>query len=390
METLAAVMTAKGVGAISDIRLTGPDAPRIIEQVFKPLVNKPPTLQSSKILVGNVCEDGRVIDHIVLGCEGAGSFSINCHGNPLIVSEIMRLLQENGAKPVRPEEMLKQYFTDSVQLNTIAAEAQLAQINAVTLEGTKIILNQAGPGLVKVLTGWLENIDSISIAEVRRRAGLILENSQPARLIINGCRAVIAGPPNSGKSTLLNYLCGKQKSIVTDIPGTTRDWVAATCRIESLLLEFIDTAGLAEYLAAETSVDKAAQDKTTELLGDADLVLLVLDGSIDTGRHTEQMLGKIAHSRILVLLNKSDLPAKLDESKLPRSLGRPLSISAKFGTGIEQLITNIRDILGITSFDLKTPVCFTARQENLLKKLVEIESKGQVGELILQLLNGPM
>ena len=390
METLAAVMTAKGIGAISTVRLTGAHASRIIEKIFKPAGSKSLTLQRGKILVGNILENGRVVDHIVLGCEDADVFSINCHGNPLIVSEIMRLLQLNGAKPAQPDQMLKQSFAGTAKPHTVAVEAQLAQVNAVTLEGTKLILNQAGPGLAKVLTNWLENIDSVSLAEIHRQAGLILENSRSARLIINGCRTVIAGPPNSGKSTLLNCLSGRQKSIVTDIPGTTRDWVAATCRIESLLLEFIDTAGLAEYLTAETSIDKAAQDKTAGLLEGADLVLLVLDGSIDTDPHTERMLNKIAHSRILVLLNKSDLPSKFDKSKLPQNLDKPLSISAKFGTGIEQLISKIRDTLDVTGFDLNTPVCFTGRQKNLLKQLAKIESKDQAGELISLLLNGPI
>jgi tRNA modification GTPase len=390
METLAAVMTAKGVGAISSIRLAGPDAPQIIEKIFKPVGKKSLTLQKGKILVGDIFENSQNIDHVVVGCEDSDNFSINCHGNPLIVAEIMRLLQENGAKPAPPEEMLKQYFAESAKTNSIALETQLAQLKSVTLEGTKIILNQAGPGLARVLTNWLDDIDSIPLDEVRRQAGLILKNSQPARLIINGCKVVIAGPPNSGKSTLLNCLCGRQKSIVTDIPGTTRDWVGATCRIEGLLMELFDTAGLAEYLADENSVDKAAQEKTTELLHNADLVLLVLDGSSDTEQITEQMLSKIVHTKVLFLLNKSDLPAKFDERNLPESLSRVLRISAKFGNGIEQLIQKIRDTLGVNGFDLKIPVCFTNRQEELLKKLVKIESKDRVRELISQLLNGPI
>ncbi len=390
MDTLAAVMTAKGVGAISSIRLAGRNASRIIERIFKPLGGRPLMIKDGKILLGDILDNGGLIDHVIIGCEDAENFSINCHGNPLIVSEIMRLLLKNGAKSAQPEELLKCHFSDVIQANSIALEAQLAQIKAVTLEGTKIILNQAGTGLAGMLTDWLDGIDSIRLDEIHRQASLILENSQPARLIISGCSVVIAGPPNSGKSTLLNYLCGRQKSIVTDIPGTTRDWVGATCRLEGLLMELFDTAGLAEYLAAEISVDKAAQEKTAELLANADLILLVLDGSSDSEQLTEQMLSKIAHTRILVLLNKSDLPARFDEGKLPKKLGLPLRVSAKFGHGIEQLITQIRDIFGVSGFDLKIPVCFTERQQLLMKQLANIESKDSATQVISELLNGPV
>ncbi len=388
METIAAVMTAKGVGAISSIRLAGSRASQIIENIFKSAGGKPLKIQNGKILLGDILDNGQIIDHVIIGCEGIEGFSINCHGNPLIVAEIMRLLQENGAKPVQPEELLKHYFAEAAQQSSIALEAQLAQVKATTLVGTKIILNQTGPGLAGVLTNWLDNIDSVPLTEIHRQARLILENSQPAQLIISGCSIVIAGPPNSGKSTLLNCLCGRQKSIVTDIPGTTRDWVGATCRIESLLMELFDTAGLAEYLAAKTSLDKAAQRKTAELLHKADLVLLVLDGSSNAEQLTEQMLSKIAHIKVLTILNKSDLPRKLDESKLPKNIGRPLGISAKFGNGIEQLIQEIRDTLGVSGFNLQSPVCFTDRQQDLLRQLVNIKSKDRVAQLISELLNG--
>ncbi|GAI47024.1 unnamed protein product, partial [marine sediment metagenome] len=152
--------------------------------------------------------------------------------------------------------------------------------------------------------------------------------SQTAKLIIAGCTMVIAGPPNSGKSTLLNCICGKQKAIVTDIKGTTRDWVSAKCQIGSLSAELIDTAGLDEKLAAtpENILAKKSQEKTARILEQADLVLLVLDNSqpIDQldGRLIEKITGKLvlseAEGKILTVLNKSDLPAKLNAAKLPQ------------------------------------------------------------------------
>ncbi|GAJ06731.1 unnamed protein product, partial [marine sediment metagenome] len=195
----------------------------------------------------------------------------------------------------------------------------------------------------------------------------ILENSRTAKLIIAGCTAALIGPPNSGKSTLLNYLAGRQKAIVTDIKGTTRDWIEAVCRIESLSLRLIDTAGLDEKLPApKDTVEKAAQKKSVQILEQAELVLLVLDNNQTNDRLDERLLGKITKKKIITVLNKCDLPAEFDTGKLPEILSNTVQISAKDGTGIENLLEKIRQICGVADFGLKTSVVFTSRQENLL------------------------
>lgn len=388
MDTLAAVMTGKGAGAISTIQLVGADGAQIIETIFKSAGGKPTELEPGKILLGHITNGKETIDHVVIGCEGPDNFAINCHGNPLIVEMIMKLLQKNGAEPVLPEELLKQTFTTQGKVNTIALEAKLAQLKAVTLEGAKIISNQVQVGLAKTAARWLNNIDSISLTTITNQAEAILESSKTAKLIIEGCKVAIVGPPNSGKSTLLNCLCGRQKSIVTDIAGTTRDWVGAMCRLESILMELFDTAGLYEMVEPANAVDKAAQQKTTELLAEADLVLLVLDGSQSAQQLDEVMLEKITDKKVLTLLNKSDLPAKFDEKQLPENLARTLKISALLGEGIDSLIEKIRRTLGVSDFDLCHPVCFTPRQEKLLRKLAGCKSKRPAKSVIAELLNG--
>ena len=386
MDTLAAVMTGKGVGAISSIQLIGAGATEIIEKIFKPAGNKPLRLERDKILLGDIINGDELIDRVVIGCEGENNFAINCHGNPLIVEMIMQLLQQNGARPVGSEQMLKEIFTAQGQGNSIALEAKLAQIKACTLEGTKIIANQADAGLTKTARHWLEDIDSISLTAICKETEAILKRSQTAKLIIYGCKVVLAGPANSGKSTLLNCLCGRQKSIVTDIAGTTRDWVGACCRFEWLFMELFDTAGLGATQG--DSVDKAARQKTAELLADADLVMLVLDSSETNEQLDELLLEKVAGKRVLTVLNKSDLPAKFDESRLPQSLAETVKISALLGDGIDNLIEKIPKMLGIVGFDLSAPVCITCRQENLLSKLVAAKSKAAATSLIRELLNG--
>jgi tRNA modification GTPase len=218
--------------------------------------------------------------------------------------------------------------------------------------------------------------------------GRILESSRTAKLIIEGCTAALIGPPNSGKSTLLNALAGRQKAIVTDIKGTTRDWVEALCRIESLSLRLIDTAGLNKKVhAAEDVIEQAAQKKSIEILQQADLVLLVLDSSQTNDRLDKEFLTKIGGKRVLTVLNKCDLPAKFDAGKLPEALSSSVKISAKEGTGIESMLEKVRQICGVADFNVKTAVCFTQRQINLLQQLTHTKSTQRAASIITELLN---
>jgi len=303
---------------------------------------------------------------------------------------IMKLLRSHGVVILTAEELLAKSFAADESLNAIAIEAKLAQLSAKTLLGTKIIAGQIDAGLTGKTTQWLDRERNVSLDQIKAEARRILENSRPAGLIISGCTAVLAGPPNSGKSTLLNCLAGRQKAIVTDIEGTTRDWVSATCRIGPLSVKLIDTAGLDRELAvtSRSTIENAAQDRTSQLLEDAELVLLVLDNSRDAGWLDGLCTENIAGKRILTVLNKSDLPAKFDPAGLPESLGRPIQISAKLGTGIHTLKQNILQTTATADFDPKTPVAFTSRQKKLLRQLATAKSSRQSGSIISELLNG--
>ena len=156
-------------------------------------------------------------------------------------------------------------------------------------------------------------------------------------------------------------------------------------------MKLIDTAGLDEKLAAgKDTIEKAAQKKTSEILEQADLVLLVLDNSRPADQLDEHLLERIANKEIITVLNKSDLPAKFDTGNIPKTLSNTVQISAKFGTGIEDLTEKIRQTSGIAGFDLRAPVVFTGRQENLLKQLKNAKSKQQAASIITELLNGQL
>lgn len=392
MAAFAAVMTGKGTGAISTVQVFGDTAEAVIKKIFKPGGEKPPTFQTGKILLGTIVDAQEAIDHVTVGCEGPETFAIHCHGNPLINEMIMQLLQQYGVTLLTTDQLLTKILAAQKHINTIELEAKLTQPGTKTLEGTKLIANQIDAGLRKKIAEWLENINAISIDQIKNDAGRILKNSRTAKLIITGCKAVIAGPPNTGKSTLLNCLAGRQKAIVTDIKGTTRDWVSARCKIGPLSIELIDTAGLDEELAAapERVVEKASQQKTAQILEDADLVLLVLDNSRPVDQLDAGLIEKIADRNVLTVLNKSDLPPELDTGKLPQILANTVQISAKFETGIENLTQKIQKLAGVADFDLHTPVCFTGRQENLLKQLKNAKSREQAASIITELLNGQL
>lgn len=388
MSVYAAAMTGKGTGAIATVQVFGDGAQRILGSIFKSSAKNPAELKTGKILLGRITDGDKTIDQVTIGCEGPQTFAINCHGNPLIVQMIMELLGRHNIELVGAEELLTKTLTARKSLNTIAIEAKLAQLNARTLQGTKILANQIDGGLSK----WLENAKTAPLDQIASQAGRILADSQPAKLIIFGCTIVLAGPPNSGKSTLLNCLAGRQKAIVTDIAGTTRDWVSAQCEIGPLSATLIDTAGLDEKLATDPhgTVERAAQEKTSEMLDNADLILLVLDISLPADRLDAALLERMTGRKVLTVLNKSDLPARFDAALLPENLGKPLKISAKFGTGIETLKAKVLQITDTADFGLHTPVAFTTRQENLLNQLVTAKSRHQAISIISELLDGRM
>ena len=373
-------MTARAPAAISNIQLLGTDAEKVLKQIFTPAKSKTPDFSRGNILLGNIIDNGKTIDEVIIGCEGTDNFTINCHGNPLIVEMIMQLLQSRGVKLAAPDDILHYLAQQKYPNDAIVIESEIAITKAATLAGAKIIKHQMKMGLKQTVQWWLDNLETLQIADIRDGVEQILKDSRTARLIIEGAKIVLAGPPNTGKSTLFNKLCDKEKAVVTDIAGTTRDWISARLRFKDLAVELVDTAGTSDKLGKNSPIDAESQTRALQLLKTADLVLLVLDTN-KINSHKE-----LKNKNTLVVLNKSDLGIKTDEAEFADSL----KISAKTGEGIKVLIEKILQKLAVTDFDIQKTVCFTPRQSELIGQIADASSKKQITDTIAQLLNAPI
>ena len=385
----AAVMTGQGMGAIATVQVLGDSAETILREVFQRKNGQSFEPTVGRVLLGGIVEDGAILDEVTMGCEGPGLFAVHCHGNPLLVERIMGLLQRRGVEVIPAGQLLARILARHKTLDSIAVEAKLALATVKTLEGAAILANQVEGGLSEKVRQWRDHLDSIALEEIATEAGDILKHSEPARLIISGCTIALVGPPNTGKSTLLNTLAGREKAIVSDIRGTTRDWVSAEIHIPPLAATIIDTAGLDSAITVSAGVDRAAQQKSVGIIERADLILLVLDLSQPIEQLPVSVDRQLFGRRVVTVLNKADLPPQVDVSRLPRHLGDTVQISAKQGTNIDDLIRAIRGVCGVAALDPRVPVAFTGRQRRLLEALRHSDSEVKAYAILREFLESP-
>ncbi len=389
MAVCAAVMTGPGMGAIATVQLCGEAAEEVLRKVFRSRSGRPFEPAAGQVTLGSIADEGAIIDEVTIGGEGPCTFAIHCHGNPLIVARIMELLRRYGVQAVPAEQLLAGVLASQKTQSVISIEAKQALATLKTIEGAAIIANQVKAGLSEKIRQWQDQLDSTPLERTAAEARDILKHSEPARLILSGCTIALVGPPNTGKSTLLNTLAGREKALVSDIRGTTRDWISAEIHLPPLAATIIDTAGLDSGMSASGSIDQAAQQKTAAIAERADLVLLVLDLSQPAEQLSEAVVQPLAGRKVITVLNKADLPSRLDLAHLPDTRGPTVRISAQQGSGIDDLILAIHRICGVADFDACLPVAFTDRQLRLLKSLEHSASKAGVRLILSELLESP-
>lgn len=374
-DTIAAIATIQAPSAIGIVRLAGPDTRRILDGVFAPANGRPMSAQTPRKLVFGRALDrsGGVIDEaLAVLFPGPNSYTgedcaeIHCHGSPVVLDEVLAAAFARGARQARGGEFTQRAFLsgrmDLIQAESVAdlidAESAGAARNAVGQLQGRMSRSVGGiyDALMDVVSRFYAIVDypdeeieplqqaqiEQTLAESAERLDALLATFSRGRLLKSGVPAVILGKPNAGKSSLLNALLGYDRAIVTDIAGTTRDTVEEKVLVGSVLLRLCDTAGIRD--AADT-VERLGVERAQQAAQRAELALLVLDGSAPLTREDEEAIAAARRARrMLVLVNKADLPQVLDTAALRVRFGEVIPLSARSGAGVDALCRAVEEL----------------------------------------------
>ena len=385
-ETIVALATPPLKSALAIIRLSGDDVFDVVGKCFdKDIKNT----QDRTILYGHIYDGEEKIDDVVIlaykgpkSFTGEDSIEIICHGSPLISKQIIETCMRNGARMATNGEFSSRAFMHN-KINLVQAEAINDVINSVTKEAKNLNLlsldGQTSALLVPIKTKLADilslievNIDypeyeDIEVAnkekivsvvdEVTEKIDSLINDGEKAKIINEGVKVAIVGKPNVGKSSLLNAFLGEERAIVTDIAGTTRDVVAGEVAIDGVVLHLFDTAGVRE---SDDKIESIGIEKTKQTVKDADIVVVVLDGSESLDEEDQQILEYTKQFNPIIVYNKADVKQKMDG----------LSISA-LNKEIEPLVNKIKEKIGLDEKAFSTPALNNTRQLGLLKKAKE-------------------
>ncbi len=402
-DTIAAVATAMTNSGIGIIRISGEDAICAADRVIR-LKEKNTTLSdcpTHTIHYGFVMDGASVVDEvIVLLMKAPRSYTrentveIDCHGGTLVINRILELLLKNGVRAAEPGEFTKRAFLNG-RIDLAQAESVIDIINAKNDFALKASVDQLRGSVSGVIEDMREKlIFEASLIEsaiddpehyqleaygevLQERLKLLLEemeqllkNTERGLLLKEGIRTVIVGRPNSGKSSLLNSLAGKERAIVTDVAGTTRDAIEEQIRLRGITLHVIDTAGIRP---TDDIVEKIGVDKAKECIETSDLVLYVVDASRPLHSEDEEIIALINGRNVIALLNKSDLKPVITEEEMKKNKNwMTLSVSAKYGEGIEALEQTIEEMFLGGEISVNDEVFLTnARQKAFLYEAKE-------------------
>ena len=375
-DTIAAISTPLGEGGIGIVRLSGPNALDIAERIFlSPKGKRLETAKSHTLTHGRIVDPmtGATVDEVLVTVMRAPHTytaedvaEINCHGGVLPLRRVLELVLRHGARLAEPGEFTKRAFLNG-RLDLSQAEAVIDLIRARTDESRDLALAQLSGGLSEEITAVRDAVaslcaqveayidfpeDEIEPASedfllqetgwVRDRLSLLSQSFEEGRFFREGLRIAIVGRPNVGKSSLLNALLRRDRAIVADTPGTTRDVIEEYLNLKGLPVRIMDTAGIRE---THEMAEREGVIRSLKAIDNADVAIAVIDGSVPLHREDREVLERIKNKKSIIALNKSDLPdTTADPGTCLGDYSRNiLRISAKTGAGIDPLKDLILD-----------------------------------------------
>lgn len=396
-DTICAISTALGVGAISIIRVSGDEAIDIVNKIFdKDLTKK----ESHTINYGHIVYNGEIIDEVMVSImKSPKTFTkediveINSHGGVAVTNKVLEILLLEGARLAEPGEFTKRAFLNG-RIDLLEAESIMDLIESKTETSRKLAISGMEGKVSKLVKNIIDNLVKVNanievnidypeyedieivtkekIEEmskyINKELTKLLNESENGKLIKDGINTLILGRPNVGKSSILNKLIEEDKAIVTSVAGTTRDIVEGQIRVNGILLNIIDTAGVRE---TEDIVEKIGVEKSLSLVNDADLIILVFNNNEKLTDEDKKLLEYTKEKKRIIVINKIDLENNLDISNLKNE--RIVKVSALKDSGIENLKNEINDMFNLEEINLGDFTYLSnSRQISLVKKAVEI------------------
>ncbi len=397
-DTIASISTALGIGAISIIRVSGNESINIVNKItkFKKLLN----CDSHTIVYDFIVDNEDIIDEVLISIMKAPKtftvediVEINCHGGIATTNKILELLLETGCRLAEPGEFTKRAFLNG-RIDLIEAEGVMDLINSTTDMSRKAAVNQISgktSGLIKELRQKIieilasievnidypeyDDIEQISqnkllleIKEIESQINILIKRSENERIIKEGIKIALIGKPNVGKSSLLNRLLEKEKAIVTDIAGTTRDIVEDYINLDGVLLKIIDTAGIRN---TSDLVEKLGVEKSKQVIDEVDLVLCLINNGETLAQEDLDIIDSIKNKNHLIVVNKSDLERKINLKNIESD--NFVFISTITNEGIEPLKKRIKQLFNLEQLESKDlNYLLNARAISFLKKCLPI------------------
>lgn len=400
-DTIAAIATAAAPAGLGVVRLSGADALAVAQRVFRPAApgKSIEKLAGYTAAYGHVQDnDGDIDDCIALVFRAPHSYTgenvveFSCHGGLYLLRRVLRACLDAGARPAEAGEFTRRAFLhgkmDLTQaenvMSLIAANGRLAARTALAAREGSVYrrLEEVKAPLLAVAAQFAAFVDypdedipqlepamlAATIAAARESLAGMLDTFDAGRVLREGIDTVIVGSPNVGKSTLMNCLAGFERSIVTDIAGTTRDVVEETVRLGDVLLRLSDTAGIRE---GGDEVESAGITRARRRMTEAALVLAVFDGERPLTAMEKELCDEVAAENAIAIINKADRPLAVERDYLASRFPYMITLSAKEGTGLAELTAAVADLTGVQGLSEAEPVLATERQRQCVARCIQ-------------------